>query len=75
MSYVDGDKFIVEREAPRKCELCGAMAELRPYGPNRENICAGCGHKNPEMTRRRMAERIQPASLVVDNSGGGFKRN
>ena len=25
------------------CELCGKVAELRPYGPKGENVCFSCG--------------------------------
>jgi hypothetical protein len=36
------------------CELCGARAELRPYGPRGENICVKCGLKNKACTERQM---------------------
>jgi hypothetical protein len=31
---------------PAKCELCGAVDELRPYGPNGERVCFDCGIKD-----------------------------
>lgn len=31
------------------CEMCGAIAECRPYGPNDEQICFGCAMSTPEM--------------------------
>lgn len=51
-----GDAVILEVTPPAKCELCGKMAELRPYGPNGEQICFQCGKNNPEATRRAMAQ-------------------
>lgn len=51
-------KGIIEREEPQQCDLCGEIAELRPYGPNGECICVDCGGKDPETTRRRMREHL-----------------
>ena len=28
------------------CQLCGEVSELRPVGPNGENICVTCGLKD-----------------------------
>lgn len=40
-----------------KCELCGKEGEeLRPYGPNNENICFDCGMKDEATTNRKMDE-------------------
>ena len=36
------------------CELCGEEKELRPYGPNGENICFDCGQKDKAATQRMM---------------------
>ena len=36
-----------------KCELCGALAELRPYGPRGEKVCFKCGMKNEAVTKRQ----------------------
>ena len=40
------------------CELCGTIAECRPYGPNYEQVCFDCGMKDEETTKKRMAEYI-----------------
>lgn len=53
-----GAKVIMET-APAKCDLCGKEAELRPYGPNGENICHPCGKKNPAATERAMARYLK----------------
>jgi hypothetical protein len=41
-----------------KCELCGALGELRPYGPNNENICFDCGMKDKAITNRMFKQFI-----------------
>lgn len=50
-----GTVWIIEEPAGR-CELCGAVEETRPYGPNGEQICFACGDKDRETTERKMAE-------------------
>lgn len=45
---------LLERTPDAKCELCGKVAELRPYGPRGENICFECGMKNKATTERQM---------------------
>lgn len=57
--------FVFEPEAPQQCDLCGIVAELRPYGPNGECICFECGMKNRAATERafeRRMERFEEAS-------------
>ena len=49
---------VIEQEAEAKCEQCGTVAELRPYGPNRERICFACGQKNPDITSHRFASDV-----------------
>lgn len=50
--------ILIEQEPVAKCELCGAVSELRPYGPNRERICFVCGMKDEEMTSRRFTSDV-----------------
>lgn len=59
MSHRTGDGIIVICATDSSvCELCGAIAELRPYGPNGENICFECGQKNKEMTENQMMNKL-----------------
>ncbi len=51
-----GNVTIIEVEPPARCELCGEVAELRPYGPHGERICHTCGLKDVETTERMMRE-------------------
>lgn len=50
---MSGRGFIAP-EVERMCEMCGVIAECRPYGPNDEQICFDCGMKDEETTRRKM---------------------
>lgn len=50
---MSGPGFIQE-EPPQRCELCGVIDECRPYGPNSEQVCFGCGMKDPEAARKKM---------------------
>lgn len=47
-----GNVVVVQATVPSKCELCGSIAELRPYGPHGEYICYPCGMKHRESTER-----------------------
>jgi len=47
-----GKVFVIEAENEQQCDLCGKVAELRPYGPNGECVCFECGMKNEEAARR-----------------------
>lgn len=49
---------IIEQTPPAKCELCGKVAELRPYGPNGENICFQCGMKDEKTTEKRFRQVV-----------------
>ena len=58
MSTKVGTNFIIEETPPAKCELCGEVSELRPYGPDGKSICINCGDKDPVGTRMRMMASI-----------------
>lgn len=49
---------IIAEEPPQACEMCGTIAECRPYGPNDEQICFDCAMKDEETTKRKMAAYI-----------------
>lgn len=39
------------------CELCKKEAELRPYGPQGENICFTCGKKDVVTSVKKCLEK------------------
>jgi hypothetical protein len=61
---------------PAKCEMCGKIAELRPYGPNNEAICFECGNKDPEATartQRKFLELLVSNETILWKDGGETK--
>ena len=45
-------------EAAQQCDLCGEIAELRPYGPNGECVCFSCGMRNEDAAKRAFRSRL-----------------
>ena len=58
MSKRVGNVIVICKEPEAKCEFCGKIAELRPYGPNGERICFECGMKDPETTEKMMGKYL-----------------
>ncbi len=58
-----GKTVIIEPEVGGVCEICGAREELRPYGPNGENVCFDCGMRDEGAAREQFAGRILDAAL------------
>jgi hypothetical protein len=54
---------VIEQTPKAKCELCGKVAELRPYGPRGENICFTCGMKDEETTKRQFSGHVLGDSI------------
>lgn len=57
---MSGPGFIAV-ETEQACELCGIIAECRPYGPNDEQICFDCAMKDDEskaIAEKKMAQYI-----------------
>lgn len=49
---------IIEAERPQQCDLCGKIAELRPYGPNGECVCFQCGMKDEAAALAKFAGHV-----------------
>ena len=49
-----GQLVLIAPEPPAKCEACGKVDELRPYGPNGQCICFACGMLDEKGTAARM---------------------
>lgn len=48
----------ISAERPQQCDLCGKLAELRPYGPNGECVCFECGMKDKEACKRGISRLV-----------------
>lgn len=56
-----GDLVFIFPEDPTRCELCGTLAETRPYGPpdctgRYVNVCFSCAMADEAGTARRFRE-------------------
>jgi hypothetical protein len=52
---------LISVEPPGRCDLCGAVEETRPYGPNGEQVCFGCGMKDEAAAERAFRNRMGDA--------------
>lgn len=57
---IDNDRLI-QAQPPGRCELCHAVKETRPYGPNGEQVCFPCGMKDEAAMKRAFDRRMDPA--------------
>jgi hypothetical protein len=48
-----GNIVIIEEEPAGSCEVCGKIAELRPYGPGGRRVCFSGAMKNEEEATRQ----------------------
>jgi len=58
MSGRVGDTFVIAAEEPAKCEDCGKVKELRPYGKNGANVCFECAMKDEENAKAMFIKHI-----------------
>lgn len=54
---MSGKGYIAD-EPDSTCELCGIVAETRPYGPKGERVCFDCGMKDEAVAKRQFAKRV-----------------
>lgn len=55
---MSGRGFIAEDPFHEACQLCGKVDELRPYGPNGEEICFDCGMKDEKTTAKQFKKLV-----------------
>lgn len=54
-----GKVLLLEDEPSSVCDLCGNNEELRPYGPNGENVCFDCAMKDEAAAKRAFYSRLE----------------
>lgn len=52
------DPKTLQVQKAQQCDLCGKVAELRPYGPKGEKVCFDCGMKDEAAAERGFRERM-----------------
>lgn len=57
---------LIENEEPGDCQMCNKNDELRPYGPNGENVCVECAMKDKKSMVKRMYKRMYDLDLTDD---------
>lgn len=53
-----GDTLFIYGEPDAKCESCGEVDELRPYGKDGANICYECAMKDKSTTKVMFVKRM-----------------
>ena len=64
MTHKVGNTLFIQHEPPAKCELCGTVAELRPYGPKGEKICFDCGAKDVKAVNAAIDKLLKGAGVA-----------
>lgn len=64
MTDLPANFVLVEALAPEKCEECGNLEELRPYGKHKANgvrmwVCFDCAMKDENEASRAFAKRFE----------------
>lgn len=52
------ERGIISAEEPQQCDLCGVIAELRPYGPNGEKVCFECAMKDEAAAKAQFIKHV-----------------
>lgn len=58
---------VLKTKPPQGCDLCGNVAELRPYGPKGEWVCFPCGMKDQEAAKVAFARRLSGEAPMKDD--------
>lgn len=72
MSKRAGNKFYISGEPDGRCEYCGKIDELRPYGENGARICYECGMKNRAKTEEMFAKITSGVKLFIVGDSKDF---
>lgn len=55
---------IIDGTKHAQCELCGKVAELRPYGPHGESVCFKCAMKDEDAAKRQF-DKLTIGKLTI----------
>lgn len=50
---------IIKGEEPQQCDMCGKVAELRPYGKDGACICFPCSETIPEIVEAQFKKMLE----------------
>jgi len=57
---------VIEEESPQQCDMCGTVAELRPYGPRGSCVCFKCGMLDEKEAERQFYKQQGWEELIDD---------
>lgn len=63
-------KGVIYQERPQQCDLCGKIAELRPYGPKGECVCFDCGMLDEKAAMKKFNQHVL-RRVWLEQKGGG----
>lgn len=49
---------VIKAERVDRCQLCGAIAETRPYGPNGQEVCFDCGMEDEAAAEEHFCQHV-----------------
>lgn len=58
IAIIDGTKHA-------KCEFCGKVEELRPYGPKGESLCFTCAMKDEESAKIQFGKILKSNDTII----------
>jgi hypothetical protein len=59
MTFKIGNVTVISAENESKCEDCGRVDELRPYGKNGANVCFDCAMKDEANAAAMFEKRLR----------------
>lgn len=62
-------KVVSLGNTPGKCDLCGAVEDVRPYGPKGEWVCFACGMKDEAAAQRAFSKRLAEGDYDTSERG------
>ena len=71
---MSGPGGICEAEQVDRCELCGCIAETRPYGPEGQEVCFSCGMKDEKTAEAQMEKHLFGQGVSRNKVRGTAKR-
>ncbi len=64
MTEIKNGILIIREEPDGKCEYCGKVDELRPYGKDGAKICYPCGMNNIEETEKQIDIMLDKVKFI-----------
>lgn len=56
---------IIDGTQHAKCQMCGEVEELRPYGPNGMFVCFDCAMKDESEASRQFEKLLNSGTVVI----------